>query len=273
MKEKYLIPLSIVLAAVIVAISWVYHTGLQTPAGTVGEKLAANLEDIVLPPEGVLLPILWGDLGRKMVAAGVIDENKIPYEEVGEFRINRQNAGYLLNLLWAFGLSNKNPILENGPMTDPRYGNPAYFASTGGWTAAKGDPMEHYSRYPWVPLTPAQQALVEKASQNIYRPCCDNATYFPDCNHGMAMLGLLELLASEGVSEEEMYRYALQVNAYWFPDNYLTIAKYFQERGINWKQVSPREVLGSNFSSGSGYYRLLTQVTPYERQAGVSCGV
>jgi hypothetical protein len=46
-----------------------------------------------------------------------------------------------------------------------------------------------------IPLTAEQQALVEEVAAEIYRPCCNNSTLFPDCNHGMAMLGFLELLA------------------------------------------------------------------------------
>jgi len=48
----------------------------------------------------------------------------------------------------------------------------------------------------------------------------------------MAMLGLLELMAAQGVGEEEMYKAALAVNSYWFPDTYLTIAEYMQNKGI-----------------------------------------
>src|SRR3989344_1353776 len=97
-------------------------------------------------------------------------------------------AGYLLNLLWAFGLANKNPILEDASeMMNPGYGGAGNFASTGGWTVAKGNAMGHYNMYALVTLSPEQQALVDRVSRNIYRPCCGNSTHFPDCNHGMAM--------------------------------------------------------------------------------------
>jgi hypothetical protein len=102
-------------------------------------------------------------------------------------------------------------------MSDPRYGGAAVFASTGGWSLARGSAMDHYSRHRLVELEPAQQQLVESTSKNIYRPCCANPAYFPDCNHGLAMLALLELMASEGASEAEMYAVAEEVNGYWFP--------------------------------------------------------
>jgi hypothetical protein len=31
---------------------------------------------------------------------------------------NSQNAYFLLNYFWAFGLSNKNPILDSGPIQE-----------------------------------------------------------------------------------------------------------------------------------------------------------
>jgi len=181
------------------------------------------------------LAFYWGDLGAKMVSTGVIDKDKFEYlytdrgglseadkeivygEHNGHILITPENSGMMLNMLWAFGLANKNPILENGPMMDPKYGGAGNFASTGGWTLSSGDAMEHYSMHSFVVLTEEEQALVERASKNIFRPCCKNPAYFPDCNHGMAMLGMLELMAKEGATEEEMYSIAEKVNGFWFP--------------------------------------------------------
>ena len=253
----------------------------------------AKLEKAVLPQDGVVLPLSWSDLGSQMVAAGVINPQKFEalYEgrggldseskallydfNDGQIKMTSDNAHVLLNLLWAFGLSNRNPILEEGPMVDEQHGGDASrFASTGGWSLAKGSAMDHYSQYEFVVLTPEQQELVERVSQNIYRPCCGNSVYFPDCNHGMAMLGLLELMASESVTEEEMYKIALQVNSFWFPDTYLTIAKFQKEkRGISWDEVDPKEVLGSAFSSGVGYQGVLAEIDPPKLSGGPSCGV
>ena len=250
------------------------------------------LEDAVLPPAGIVLPVVWGDIGAKMISAGVVDGEK--FEQIyanrgglddetrnllygdsnGNLKITPDNSGVILNLLWALGLGTKNDILEEGPMADKRYGGAENFASTGGWTLARGDTMSHYSRHSFVVLTQEQQKLVERVSQNIYRPCCGNSTYFPDCNHGMATLGLLELMASQEVSEEEMYKIALQVNSYWFPDTYLTIATYMKNKGIEWKDVNPQEVLGVNYSSASGYRRIAAQVTvSQQHSSGSGCGV
>jgi hypothetical protein len=195
-------------------------------------------------------------------------------ENNGDLIMTSENSNILLNILWALGLANKNKILEQGPMTAKEYGGADRFASTGGWTLARGDAMEHYSKYRFVVLTPEQQALVEEVSKNVYRPCCGNSTYFPDCNHGMAMLGLLELMASQGVSENDMYRVALQVNSFWFPDTYLTIAKYMDRQEVKWQDVDAKEMLGYDYSSSSGYRGILSEINPPKSKSrGGGCGV
>ena len=281
--------------------SLIYYVGFANQINSLqeNENVEANVTQKTTISD-VILPIEWKDIGQNMVELGVIDqpaleniyagrgglteeEKSILEDSLGkQVVINEQNAGYLLNLFWAFGLTNKNPILEKGPMQDPQYGGAGRFASTGGWTLAKGpsagqeqgNPMDHYSRHEMVKLTSDQQLLVEEVSQNIYRPCCGNSTYFPDCNHGMAMLGLLELMAANGVNEKEMYKVALQVNTFWFPDTYLTIDKYLKAKGLSLASADPKEILGENYSSAYGYANILNQVqTPEEKSSGGSCGV
>ncbi|MEK7589868.1 MAG: hypothetical protein AAB475_01295 [Patescibacteria group bacterium] len=256
------------------------------------ENSIANFEEFVLPIDGIVLPIQWNDLGKQMVEVGVIDKEKFEalyanrgglnsedikllYGEDNEnIVMNKENSAILLNILWAFGLSNKNKILEEGPMVDEKYGgNAGNFASTGGWGLSVGDAMNHYSKYSFVTLTENQQKLVVDISKNIYRPCCGNSTHFPDCNHGMAMLGLLELLASQDISEKEIYDIALQVNSYWFPDTYLTLAEYFEGRGTGWDKINSKEILGSTYSSGQGYSKILKKMKPTKIRGGAGCSV
>jgi len=240
---------------------------------------------------GVELPVKWDNLGVQMIDAGVIDKTK--FESLyagrgglseadqkllssgnnGNLVINSENSGVMLNMLWAFGLANKNPIIENGPMMDRQYGGAGNFASTGGWTLAKGNAMDHYSMHSFVTLTPEQQALVERVAKNIYRPCCNNSTYFPDCNHGMAMLGLLELMASQGVSEADMYKVALQVNTLWFPGQYEAIKTLVTSQGVDWNTVDPKKILGADYSSASGIQKVMSQIKPQEQKGGgTGCG-
>lgn len=301
MKKTKLTQTAVLLSSLIVIV--VFVSSLETLAarsGLIKSNISVKKSDVkiekdysekIIPKEGIVLPARWGDLGVRMTSAGVID--KIKFEEMyakrgglnneekkllegldnGNLKITRENSGFVLNLLWALGLGNKNEILESGPMSDKKYGGPGNFASTGGWTLAQGSSMNHYSKHRFIVLTPEQQALVEKVSKGIFRPCCGNSTHFPDCNHGMAMLGLLELMASQGVSEDEMYKTALAVNSYWFPDTYITIAKYLNSQGKDWSGAVPKEILGFDYSSGAGFQKVRSKVENSGVGGGGSCGV
>lgn len=288
--REYSTPLSILAAGALIAMTVYYGPGNRAPNAS-ARNTQAQLQESVLPTDGILLPITWGDLGAKLVEVGAIDPDKLValYKDQGGFPaayqkmieqnasekivITNWNSGYLLNLLWALGLANKNPILEDeNEMMNLAYKGAGNFASTGGWTLARDSAMNHYNMHALMTLTSSQQALVDRVSRNIYRPCCGNSTHFPDCNHGMAMLGLLELMASQGVSERDMYKTALTVNSYWFPETYLTIATYMQQKGVAWGNVSPKEMLGAPYSSSSGYQDISSRVTlPEARQGGNGC--
>lgn len=295
-KKNYLLPASILVSTVVFAGSWIYTAGLesqrnQTAIQPRAEVAASALEEKVLLAEGVILPVVWGDLGKKLVDAGAIDAERFKaiYDQRGEFteeyknlllgenkvklKITKDNAGYLLNLFWALGLASNNPILDSGEMKNPAYGGAQNFASTAGWTMAKGNPMDHYSRHKFFLLTPEQQALVDKVSRGIYRPCCGNSTHFPDCNHGMAMLGFLELMASQGVNEQDIWNAALAANSYWFPETYLTLAAYMKNRGVDWENANPQEILGINFSSASGYQKILSESKSFQLKNSSGCGI
>lgn len=276
------------LILIIPALIWLYGVSIMTPEAL--EKPATKTSASTLALSAVELPAVWGDLGAQMIAAGVIDRAQFealyagrggltPVEKQfldgrvdGNIIVTKENSNFMLNLLWAFGLGNKNTILEKGEMANPQYGGAGRFASTGGWSLAKGDAMEHYSAHLFITLTPDEQKLVERVSGNIYRPCCDNPAIFPDCNHGMAMLGLLELLASQGAPEDQMYKAALEMNRFWFSGQYETIDRYLASKGHAPEGVSPKEILGKEYSSASGFGRIASELKGVP-QGGASCGI
>ncbi len=236
------------------------------------QKELAQLSGQVNPKDGYALPVSYGDLGPQLIEAGVIDYdtfagiyknsgNPLTPEEVEilmkgsdeQIVISAENAHFLLNFFWAVGLANENSILTDGPMVRYSKGQIDRFASTGGWTLAKKPVTELYASMDLIPLTADQQSLMEEAAAAVYRPCCNNHTLFPDCNHGMAMLGLLELMASQGASADEMFDAAKYVNAYWFPQQTLETAIYLQSNeGINFADANARLVVSNKFSSASG---------------------
>ncbi len=259
--DRYMIPIAIVIAGTMLAGAVIYSSGNRSEA-QVTKSLKTQNAEAVLVDSGNILPL---DVEKKMldtlIANGAIDPTKL--SKITE-----------LNLLWAFGLVNKNQILEGGPITNTRYGGPTNMASVGGWTATTGLVMDHYNKHALATLTKDQQVLVEKIAQGIYRPCCNNSTYFPDCNHGMAMLGLLEYLASQGATEDQMWNAAITANMSWFPDQYQTIAQYLKIKGVDAKSVTPQMLLGIEYSSASGFTRIASQVPQTEGQRGGSgCGI
>lgn len=237
------------------------------------QESAAN---VVSLPTSYTLPTTFGDIGPQLLAAGAIDYERFIqlYQQAGQplteeqlqiltkgsdapVTISRENAYFLLNFFWAFGLTNKNPILEEGAMMQYSQGEIGRFASTGGWTIGAKPATGLYSTVPIVTLTPEQQARLEEVATAVYRPCCNNPTAFPDCNHGMAMLGLLELMASQGASTDEMFEAAKYVNAFWFPQQALEQATFFKAtQGLDFAAIDAREIVGPKFSSASGFRQL-----------------
>lgn len=285
---------SIVLSAVIISGTWIYlnRSAASSPElNTLSSKTdEAKLMAQVVPVDGIELPVRWNGLAAELVKNGTIDRAKLDalYTERGgmpqdikdaldgkdgNIKVTSDNSAALLNVLWALGLAQKNVILEKGPMMDASYGGAANFASTGGWTLARGSAMSHYSMHTMLNLSPDQQAKVERVAKGIYRPCCGNSTYFPDCNHGMAMLGLMELMSAQNASEDDMYKAALAVNRFWFPDTYVNAAKYVAAQGQNWQNMSAKDLVGAEFSSGQGAQKIKQQIAPAVQQSGGSCGV
>lgn len=230
------------------------------------------LSEQINPKDGYNLSVSYGDLGPQLLASGVINYDAFAaiYQNAGsplsdeqieilrngsdhEIVINAQNSYYLLNFFWAVGLANRNVILTEGPMVQNSEGKFENFASTGGWSLATKPITDLYASLDLISLTEEQQKLVEEVAKGVYRPCCDNPTHFPDCNHGMAMLGILELMASQGATADQMFEAAKYVNAYWFPQQTLETALYLNAtQDIDFADADPRLIVGKSMSSASG---------------------
>lgn len=93
------------------------------------------------------------------------------------------------------------------------------------------------------------------------------------------MLGMLELMAFNGASEEEMFEAAKYANAYWFPQQTLELATFYKStQGLDFSEVDSKELVGPNFSSGSGFqavhqWLIENGVLAGSSGGGSSCGV
>ena len=135
--------------------------------------------------------------------------------------------------------------------------------------------MTLYSSKKIIDLDEGEQKRVSEISGNIYRPCCGNSAAFPDCNHGMAILGLVEIMVDQGFSDEEIYKASLAFNSFWFSQTYMDLAYYFKTKeNLNWNQVEPKRALSKQYSSGSGYTAIKQEIedAPSLPSSGGSCG-
>lgn len=247
-----------------------YGLGVATPRIISYVKRAPFRRAIgaVLP----LRPIPAGlDIGRpvaKLVEAGVIDgekfmtahEKRDPVPEwvsqaldgkSVELTFSLEAAPYNLNLLWPLGLATKTAFNEDSPINGDDLGK---FASTGGWTLGReNNGASYFNAVETLDLTPDRSDMVRRLADNVFRPCCGNSAYFQDCNHGSAMLGLMELAAADGRSEAEILELAKTANGFWYPQQYVEIALYFDAmEDMPWKGVSAERVLSAEFSSIGG---------------------
>lgn len=224
-------------------------------------------------PAAVTLPVRYGDLGPGLLQVGAIDPERLADELAGRGRplseaqrrllkeggddaiqVDRDNGLFLLDLFWALGLTNRNPILTRGPMARSGGLEIGRFASTGGWKLGAKPSTELYASEPLVELTAAEQARLARVAHRVYRPCCDNPADFPDCNHGMAMLGMLTLLASGGSTEAQMFGAAAAANAVWYPQQYGELAVHFEAmKGTAIRDIDPRRLVSREVASGSGF--------------------
>ncbi|MGE5338236.1 MAG: hypothetical protein ACM3PU_10425 [Gemmatimonadota bacterium] len=182
---------------------------------------------------------------------------------------------FLLNFFWAVGLANRNRLLTRGPMMQGGLSRISGYASTGGWTLGARPVLGMYASLPLVTVNEAQQARLDHVASGVFRPCCDNPTSFPDCNHGMAMLGLLTLVAAQADEANALFAAAKTANRFWFPDAASTVAAYVKAtRGIEYADLDGREANGAELFSGSGYRRVAAWATPRggpRSSGGLSC--
>ncbi len=239
-----------------------------------GQQTAAlgRLSRDVLPLQGYKLDVSFGDSIQRLVAAGVISPQKfkLRYAKLGglptwvedlftqsssaPITMSFQSAAYLLNLMWPLGMATKTQFNEKSKLNGPDVGR---FASTGGWFLGEArNGGAYFNKVSAIDLTTEQEARVLEVAENSYRPCCNNSTFFQDCNHGSALLGLYELAASQGAGIDELYAIGRSANSFWYASEYIEIAYFFQKlKNKSWDQVAAKTVLDINHSSIGGWQK------------------
>lgn len=283
---------------IITIVSLLFYTGeyknvgaYVNPPTPIPQSEADKLAQAVLPSEGHTVSVNWGDTGKRLVESGAIDVDKFKklysneqYVELLTYltdskdkgiTINRENSYFWVNTLWALGLVQKSDVLDKGIMMQEYGDNIEGLASTGGWTLGTKRAKELYSSAELIDLSADENKRVTQITEGIYRPCCNNSSAFPDCNHGMAIVGLVELMVDQGFSDTDIYKTALAFNSYWFPQTYMDLAYYFQtQEGVSWEEVDAKTILSAEYSSASGYTNIRKQIGPVPglTSDGGSCG-
>jgi hypothetical protein len=143
---------------------------------------------------------VFGDVGPQLVAAGAIDLTKFTrlYQQQNQPLTDDQktilskgtmadlvftpaNAYFMLNFLWALGLTNQNTILTEGQMMSGGEDKVGGFASTGGWTLCQSD-NGAASKIASL-LTSSKPGA---GSGLAVLPCCNNPTTRLQSWHGNA---------------------------------------------------------------------------------------
>ncbi len=255
----------------------------------------SSIAEQVYPVQGFTLPVKWGSIPNQLVDSGALNLSFVEGSLIsanqpltngelgllngtnkGNVTFSHGSALFTLYMLWAVGINNRNPIINNGPVMN--YGGSPYdLASTSGYGPLGKLSLGNLSL---IGLNASQQDLVDMIASNVYRPCCNNPAMFPDCNHGAAQLGLIELMATQGKNETQIYNALKEFNSFYYPQQYFDTAVFFDyTQGRSWNSVPADDVLGYNFSSATGYsnvYKVLESSNVLNQvgsSSGGSCSV
>ncbi len=230
-----------------------------------GQKININeIVESVTPKNGFNTDVKWNGVVSKMVKTGALDPAKLEsilakrygQQMKPEWRailagentnlsINNDNAVFMMYILWTLAKSNNNQILFNSPFVK-------YFKNYNIGMGKSG-----YGNMQLLSLTTEQQKKAKEVAENASRPCCNNTTAQPDCSHGYSALGLVELMASQNFTKQEMFNTFVKFNSFWFPETYIKNALYFKiTEGKNWSDVNKELIAGKEYSSLGGSYKI-----------------
>ncbi len=268
--HKYLLAVFTIVTVALFVIQLVPIEGLSgfatsssssNSAPTTGSVDVNAITNKVVPETGFKISAKWGDVVKKMVDTGALDPVKLENiltKRYGQemdpewkailqgkdsnLEINAKNSVFMMYVLWILAKHNDNKILHDSP-----------FADSFGQDYDIGAGKQGYGDIKLLTLTPEQQEVAKKVAENSYRPCCGQTAARPDCSHGYSALGLIQLMASQGFSEKEIFDAFIKFNSFWYPANYIQTALYFKvSEKQDWEQVDKQLIAGEQFSSIRG---------------------
>lgn len=247
-----------------------------------------QIKSEVLPQQGYVLPAKWENSIKQLVDDNALNVSALTQilNNSGQpltaqeqqilngtstinITINSSDSKFVLLVLWSLGINNNDTIISNGPIMKFG-GNPDNLASTGGY-----GPLGtlQLGKLDILNLTPQEQMIANYTALNSYRPCCNNPTMFPDCNHGAAALGLIELMISQGANTTAVFTSLKEFNSFEYPQQYTELAMYLKGKGVDFSSVPGYIIVSRNFSSGSAVTQIQQSLSGSQvGQAGSGSG-
>lgn len=232
-----------------------------------------------LLPERKILPVTWEGIPYKLAERKIIDIEKLKAYSVqfgqkiteddlkifekdynGNIEITPNNSILIYNVLWAIGFVNKSPILD---YELEKYGwdtvkNLAgYYFSFANLGNGSTLPQSGYNYLELISLSAEQKNAVMKIAGKSAVPSCGNALYLPDCSCSFAIGALIQLMASQGFTEKQIYQAMKDVYPYRFPGVYVRHAILFKiTENKNWQDIDAEQLVSIEFSSAQGVARV-----------------
>lgn len=244
-------------------------------------EIKINPEKITqeLLPERKILPATWQGIPYQLAERKIVDIEKLKAYSVkfgqkiteddlaifekdynGNIEITPNNSVLIYNVLWAIGFVNKSPILD---YELEKYGwdtvkNLAgYYFSFANLGNGSTLPQSGYNYLELTTLSAEQKNAIMKIAGKSAVPSCGNPLHLPDCSCSFAIGALIQLMASQGFTEKQIYQAMKDIYPYRFPGIYVRHAVLFKiTENKNWQDIDAEQLVSMEFSSAHGVARV-----------------
>lgn len=94
-------------------------------------------------------------------------------------------------------------------------------------------------------LSASEKTRFDKlTTEEIYHPCCDGPVQGCECEHAVALRGLVKFMLKEGKNDDEIKKQSFEWLKYFFQQHYVNVAKYLQNQGKDIAMMGPGKEFG-----------------------------
>lgn len=96
-----------------------------------------------------------------------------------------------------------------------------------------------------IDLSTSEKTRFDKLTkEEIYHPCCDGPVQGCECEHAVALRGLVKFMLKEDKNDEEIKKQSFEWLKYFFQQHYVNVAKYLQNQGKDIAIMGPGKEFG-----------------------------